>query len=253
MLRMQPEPQPDPVPGYEQDEPLAPSPVVPAPAPAPAQPQPRVQAPAQHSVRPATATLARRDGLTIGAEDPSPNPALDLAASEGRGRRMELSPELASVLAIMWIATVAVAFFVGRGQFAGDGAERIASTVGTEVRAGDPSTPANAQPELIQPTGIISNGTMVLVLESVDRETAAALRHFEERAQQLNESALKARPKGLDPLFGVRRPRSANGLQLVYGKIDGGFGIAADDERGTRVYKGLEKIYPNRRWIDIGP
>jgi len=227
-------------------------PVAQQPPPAPYQevpptavPPPAQEAPA-HSSR---GDRPEREGLTMGGRGEggsagSANPALDLAASESRPRRLVLSVELATVLAIVWVATLAVAFFVGRGQFIGDGFDQIddgGSTAGSGVEA-------RGGGEDHQDVDLAGNGTEVLLLESVGRFSSDAQAAFQAKAERYNASA---RNGGIDPLFGVRRPRSG-GLQFVYGKIGTGFGIRSDDARGERIHRALASKFPERRWIDIG-
>lgn len=190
-----------------------------------------------------------------GAEGMAPNPALKLAAKEGRPRRLEIGIELATVLAIAWLGTLAVAFFIGRGEFTGSGFDdlpgrEVGSQVtasGTEAATGEGTTAPVSRPAP-PPVTVEGNGSEILLLQSISagysREAEA---RFQDLAEKLNTAA---REGNFDPLFGVRR-HSSGGLQLVYGKVRGGFGIRRDDQRGKDITDALQSRFSGMKWIDL--
>jgi len=81
-------------------------------------------------------------------------------------------------------------------------------------------------------------GAYVLVLASVGAGHAESQRaHYQQTADELNRRA----PHGLEPLFGVRNPRSG-GLQLVYG-VSPELGIGIDRARCQRATQALQARY----------
>lgn len=240
---------PSPAPGYQG-----------SPSQAPEQQGGYAPPPGPQSYPPPPAHAASgRDGLTLNeSTDAHANPALKMAASaRSRPRRIELGIELATVLAIAWIGTIAVAFFIGRQTFTGGGFDEVADAgAGTQVSVRGSGAPdddplGDAGPRPPQPPAPqlpAGNGTEVLLLSSVPAYTREAEKKFQDMADKFNGAAAKG---NFDPLFSVRRPRSGGGLQFVYGRVANGFGIKSDDARGKSITKALEGKFPTMRWIDL--
>ena len=142
-----------------------------------------------------------------------------------RRNALQFSGELATVLFLLWVVTLTVAFFIGKhvgskaavvdpgaGYAAGEAGSR--ATPRKTVESEGPSTPAKT-------------GSHVLVLQSVARSTAESESKLGTNARQLNEFAEKNPQQGFRPWFAVRKPGNG-GLQLVYGLVNGAFGIDKD-------------------------
>lgn len=189
----------------------------------------------------------RRSALTMvedEAEAPATgNRALELAAKGGRHRRIELSIELATMLAVLWITSVVLAFFLGDRSTADADSPAARSGAGAQVAVG-----ADGDPEAGSGgVRLASAGDHVLVLRSVAATTAEAEHRFRGMARKFNQVA---NDNDYDPLFGVRRP-SGGGLQFVYGQVGSDFGIDKDDARGQRMQKVLSSRFPDAYWVTV--
>jgi hypothetical protein len=155
--------------------------------------------------------------------DTTPVPAL------AKRQALHLSPELASTLAVLWMITVVMAFVLGRAQghknqedpgagyatgAAGNREPKSATPVVKDV------APAASDPRYTMP----GRGGDVLVLASVARADTKTEQGFVDRAKALNENAAPAFKDGYRAWFGVRHP-SSGGLQLVFGYLNGQFGV----------------------------
>jgi hypothetical protein len=215
------------------------------------------QAAAPATTPPPQAT-AQRSGMTMGGDEepeapppPPVNPALGLAASEGKPRRIELSIELASVLMVAWLITLAVAFFVGQGQFIGtspargEGGSNVA-LAGDRVLAGGSETVDRGQPPPGSGPVVRAEGDHVLVLRSVARYSSEQEQRFMESVRKFNSAGRGT----FDPLFGVRRT-SSGGLQFIYGQVGSAYGIQKDDDRARQIENALKGKFPDAFWAKV--
>ena len=66
------------------------------------------------------------------------------------------------------------------------------------------------------------------MLLSVPTATAEYETFYQSRANSLNDFVRRDHTHGWKPYFGVRKP-SSGGIQLVFGDVDGQFGVARDE------------------------
>jgi len=88
------------------------------------------------------------------------------------------------------------------------------------------------------------SGSAILLLASSRSPTMET--RFAALAQALNERA--ALEPALEPYFAVRRPTTVSGVQLVYGLVDGEFGV----RQNPAVESALRREYPDLRWLELG-
>jgi hypothetical protein len=123
--------------------------------------------------------------------------------------------------------TLVIAFFIGkhvggRAMVTDPGAGYASGSAG--VRA--PRTPPETAEDPAVKASAVAGG-YVLVLQSVARASAESESKMSSNARQLNDFAAQNPSHGFKPWFGVRRP-SNGGLQLIYGVVDGKFGVNKD-------------------------
>ena len=196
--------------------------------------------------RPATGSFARPSaspgplaphpqlptGATIptGAQVPPPG-----VAPSHRRHVLQLSGELATVIFLIWLVTLVASFFVGqhfgkRGVAPEDpGAGYAAGDAG--ARAPRAATPAEAPVNATRApatAGQPAAGNSILVLASVARANPDDEQRFANDAKRLNQYAEQNARSGYKPWFGVRKPASG-GLQLVFGVVNGQFGVNKDE------------------------
>lgn len=103
------------------------------------------------------------------------------------------------------------------------------------------TTPTPA-PETVV-TSAADSGDFILVLASSRSPTMES--RFASLATALNDRAtLEA---DLEPYFAVRQPTTVRGVQLVYGLVDGEFGMRQD----LTAESLLRREYPDLRWIQL--
>jgi hypothetical protein len=164
--------------------------------------------------------LAQALPQTRGAGLPPPLAPLP---SSGRRYVLQLSGDLAMLLMVAWLASMAVMFVLGKNWRGAPGAGLAPGAAGnrvaieaTDATASSPSTPAHRL------------GDYVLVLQSSPNATADIENYFKGRAKELNEYVARNPSHGWKQYFGLRRP-SSGGVQLVFGEADGQYGIPRDD------------------------
>ena len=87
------------------------------------------------------------------------------------------------------------------------------------------------------------------MLSSVARANAEDEQRLSNDARRLNHYAEQNPRSGHQPWFGVRKPGSG-GLQLVYGMVNGQFGI--DKERGVDTADALDRAgYKGAHWVRV--
>lgn len=229
------------------------------PSPDDARPHPAA-APASPPVYPFAAALPRATPeprpLPPPVEAPELVPAERLLPTTERVRRtsMQLSAELATFLVVLWLITVVIAFFIGQAQgrrpdpsvglAPGAAGGRVVAEAGaaTPGRTGDPMPAALANVPA-------KPGRYVLVLQSVSRTTPEAEQTYAAMAKSLNDTAIKFADRGYRPWFAIRRPANG-GLQLVFGCVNGQFGINKDDFADFATE--MERGYKGAHWVTLG-
>lgn len=169
-------------------------------------------------------------------------------------QRVPMSLPLLSVLMLLWILTLFVAYYIGRrhqvqalqqpavGLAAGAAGHR---EIPVDTNAGPDDDHSNGSAPARPSTG----PSDVLILKSVLQSDDDTRTRWQKEADSLNQLASSRGADQLPPLFGVREP-SSGGLQLVYGYRDGRFGI--DRERFKRQAAALRQAkYQTARWIRI--
>ena len=195
--------------------------------------------------RPATGAFARPSGSPGPV---APNPQLPTGATIPTGAQipppgvapahrrhvLQLSGELATVIFLVWLVTLVASFFVGQhfgkrgvapadpgaGYAAGDAGARPPRAPPAEAPANPTRAPAT--------TGQPAAGNFILVLASVARANPDDEQRFANDAKRLNQYAEQNARSGYKPWFGVRKPASG-GLQLVFGVVNGQFGVNKDE------------------------
>ena len=185
--------------------------------------------------------------LPTGAQVPAPG----ISPSQRR-HVLQLSGELATILFLLWLVTLVATFFVGqyfgkRGVAPDDpGAGYATGEAGTRApRSEAPSeqAPAIKAPAVGQPGGHI------LVLASVARANSDDEQRFSNDAKRLNQFAEQNARSGYRPWFGVRKP-SSGGLQLVFGLVNGQFGV--DKEPFAAFADALDRAgYKGAHWVRV--
>jgi hypothetical protein len=102
------------------------------------------------------------------------------------------------------------------------------------------------------------HGDWVLVLQSSPTATAEYLTYFQNRASALNDFVRRDHTHRWEPYFGVRKPDSG-GIQLVFGEVDGQFGVVREDFPAfttllTKSEKDGGTGFPSASWVRVeGP
>jgi len=189
----------------------------------------------------------------------SPPPAQPQVPSPGvapsqRRHVLQLSGELATILFLLWLVTLVASFFVGqhfgkRGGAADPGIGYAAGPAGSRPARTDP--PAEELPATAARTpGQGQVGGHILVLASVSRANPDDEQRFGNDARLLNQYAEKNVRSGYKPWFGVRKPTNG-GLQLVFGVVNGKFGV--DKDAFATLADGVDRAgYKGAHWIKIG-
>jgi hypothetical protein len=130
---------------------------------------------------------------------------------------MQISGDLAGLLMVAWLVSMALMFVLGKNWRASPGAGLAPGQAGERVPPSEPpAAPTRRQ------------GDWVLVLQSSPTATAEYETYFQSRANSLNEVVRRDHSNRWKPYFGVRRP-SSGGIQLVFGEVDGQFGVSRDE------------------------
>jgi hypothetical protein len=156
-------------------------------------------------------------GIPHQPQPPSPVQQYVSATGLGQGGKryvLQLSGDLAMLLVVVWLISMALMFVLG---------QHWRSTGGAGLAAG----PAGSR-ELPVVAPAKRLGDWAYLLESSSNATESNISHFEERARTLNDFVLKNPGRGGRPYFGVRRPPNG-GIELAYGMVDGVWGIDQKD------------------------
>jgi hypothetical protein len=155
--------------------------------------------------------------LPLNRNAPPPLQAPTYLPNSSKRYVLQLSGDLAMLLMVAWLASMAVMFVLGKNWRASPGAGLA------EGKAGErnpPSEPVAATPRRL--------GDWVLVLLSYPTVSAEYETYFQSRANGLNDIVRRDHTHGWKPYFGVRKP-SSGGIQLVFGEVDGQFGVPRDE------------------------
>jgi hypothetical protein len=164
-----------------------------------------------------------------------------IAPNVGKRYVLQLSGDMAMLLMVVWIASMAAMFMLGQYWRSVGGAGLAAGP------AGNREVPVeNAGPR---------QGDAILLLQSVPTATVESLSFFEESARKLNDYVKQNSSRGWKPYFGVRKPING-GVELAYGLVNGTWGINQND------FADIAKIlsqpqskggagYGQARWIKV--
>ncbi len=130
---------------------------------------------------------------------------------------VQVSADLAMLLMVVWFVSMALMFVLGKNWRASPGAGPAPGLAGDRI---PPSEPVAATPR--------RQGDWVLVLMSYPTVSAEYETYLQSRANTLNDVVRRDHVHGWKPYFGVRKP-SSGGIQLVFGEVDGQFGVVRDD------------------------
>jgi hypothetical protein len=159
---------------------------------------------------------------------------------------------LASVLMLLWLLTIGVAYTVGRHHAA------ASQQLGPVGYAPDESGNRQIDDSRPPPVPVVAGDRLesavsdggpsdILILKSVRSFDPATLERWQRDADRLN--GLNAKIPSMPPYFAVRQPGSG-GLQLVFGLVDGRFGV----ERGTYESQATmlrEEVYSGAIWKSL--
>lgn len=170
------------------------------------------------------------------------NPALQLARQEGRGTRLMLSTEVALLLTVGWLLTCALFFAIGWQLGEGASSDAPFAGLGPHAESGQHES------DQIEP-----GQSHILILQSGRGAVSDATRErFEAEAARMN--GIAAERAGLEPWFGVRYPQSG-GIQLIFGQVDGRFGIDQTSSVASAVFATMQnsQSYADAYWFDLAP
>jgi hypothetical protein len=154
---------------------------------------------------------------------------------------LQLSGDMAMLLMVVWIASMAAMFMLGQYWRSVGGAGLAAGPAGNREAPVE-----NAGPR---------QGDAILLLQSVPSATVESVSFFEERARSLNDFVNKNNNRGWKPYFGVRKPVNG-GVELAYGLVNGTWGINQNDfvEFAKLLAQPTSKGgagYGQARWIKV--
>lgn len=160
-------------------------------------------------------------GVPVAAQQPALHPpfaGVPAARMPPGGNRyvLQVSGDLAMLLVVMWLISMAVMFVLGQHWRSSGGAGLAPGAAGNRET---PTVTANPGKRL---------GDWVYLLQSQPNATVEASQFFEERARSLNDFVRQNPNRGWKPYFGVRKPANG-GVELAYGLVDGVWGIDQTD------------------------
>ena len=181
------------------------------------------------------------------AQPPQPFAGFPVNRMTPTGHRyvLQISGDLAMLLVVVWLVSMAVMFFIGH---------QIPSSGGAGFAAG---TPGNRE---TSSAGSVAKrqGDWIYILESRSTTTVEVVNAYEQRARELNDFVAKNPTSGWKAYFGVRKPDNG-GLELVFGQVDRAvFGI--DKSEFEAFAKMLSQPtskngagYASARWVKVTP
>jgi hypothetical protein len=169
-------------------------------------------------------------------------------------RGVRIGTEVLATMAVVWLLTVVVAFIAGQ-QTASTDAPPVAMDDGGNYRVpsggGTAGVPGGGGDRSGGDAAL--GGRFVLVLKSARTSTPEIEKEFQSLAERLNQAVNnpQSQADGYRPWFGVRRPDSG-GIQLVFGEIEGRFGIDHTSTIAERVYQDLKgKYFRDAMWVQV--
>ena len=158
---------------------------------------------------------------------------------------LQISGDLAMLLVVLWLVSVALVFFVGQHLGSKGGAGFAAGTTGNR----EVSSAASAAKR---------QGDWIYILESSSTTTVEVENTYEQRARELNDFVTNNPKRGGGLYFGVRKPENG-GVELLFGKVDRAvFGI--DKSEFEAFAKMLSQPhakggagYASARWVKVTP
>jgi hypothetical protein len=134
-----------------------------------------------------------------------------LAPPPGKRYVLQVSGDLAMLLVVMWLISMALMFVLGQHWRSSGGAGLAAGAAGNREMEAPKVTPKR-------------QGDAIYILQSQPNATVESVQYFEERARQLNDYVRQNPGRGWKPYFGVRKPANG-GVELAFGLVDGVWGI----------------------------
>lgn len=127
---------------------------------------------------------------------------------------LQISGDLAMLLVVMWLISMAVMFVLGQHWRSSGGAGLAPGPAGNRETGSVPTAPGKRL------------GDWVYVLKSQPSGTVDAVTHYEGEVRKLNDAMRLPQnaSRGWKPYFGVRKPVNG-GVELVFGVVDGVWGV----------------------------
>ena len=183
---------------------------------------------------------------TSAAQSPQPFAGIPANRLAPAGNRyvLQVSGDLAMLLVVMWLITMALMFFLGQHFRSGGGAGLAPGAAGNrEISA---ASLAKRQ------------GDFIYILESRTTAPVEVVNALEQRARELNDFVSKNPQAGWKAYFGVRKPENG-GVELVFGEVDRSvYGI--DKSEFEAFAKMLSQPtskngggYASARWVKVTP
>jgi hypothetical protein len=157
---------------------------------------------------------------------------------------LQVSGDLAMLLVVIWLISMALMFVLGQHWRSSGGAGLAPGPAGNRDTATAAVAPGKRQ------------GDWIYVLLSQTTATVEATQFFEERARNLNEFVRQNANRGWKPYFSVRKPVNG-GIELAFGYADGVWGI--DQAEFVAFAKILAEPQPkgggfaSARWVKVDP
>jgi hypothetical protein len=147
---------------------------------------------------------------------PAPVQPLPPAVAPGKRYVLQLSGDLAMLLMVVWLVSMALMFYLGKNWHPGAGAGLAPGDAGHRESAAAEAPPVRRQ------------GDYIYVLISEPTVTPKNEAEYRSLAQHWNEVVERNPGRGWKPYFDVRKPGNG-GIELVFGSVDGQFGINKDE------------------------
>lgn len=158
---------------------------------------------------------------------------------------LQISGDLAMLLVVMWLISMALMFVLGQHWRSSGGAGLASGAAGNR----DTTNAATAPGKRL--------GDWAYVLKSQTNATVDAVNQYEGEARKLNDAMRLPQnaAKGWRPYFGVRKPVNG-GVELVFGVVEGVWGIdKADFEAFAKLLaEPTSKSgggYASARWMKV--
>lgn len=169
--------------------------------------------------------------------------AANRLAPGGNRYVLQVSGDLATLLVVMWLISMALMFVLGQQWRPSAGAGLASGPAGSREAVQAAPAPAKRL------------GDWLYILESRPNSPVEIVNSYEQRARELNEYVMKnaqVQP-GWKPYFGVRKPDNG-GIELVFGAVDRGvFGIDRTEfvEFAKMLSEPAGGGYASARWVKV--